>query len=256
MEGGTGDKQTDSTFYAQIGAEGMRHALGKPFVDVLRAQILLEFAAALSLMPEPPARIIDLGCGTGWTTDFLARCGYQATGVDFSPEAIAAASSAHPQGNPRFLHHDYEQHLDDAGTYDIALFFDALHHCENVDAALSTAASALRPGGICLVVEPGRGHSHSPNSLVVRERYGVIERDMPPTIVLAAGKKAGFREGSVHPYPAEVQHLLYSAPGSRSAGPRRTGARRILDTKVGRWLLMIRAMDFNHRRGGLVCLER
>jgi SAM-dependent methyltransferase len=251
MEGVIGDKLTESTFYAQIGSEGMQHSLGKPFADGLRAQILLEFGAALSLMPAPPARVIDFGCGTGWTTDFLARSGYEATGVDLSPEAITAASKTYAGNGARYLHHDYELPLDDAGTYDIALFFDALHHCADVEAALATAARALRPGGICLVVEPGRGHSESPASLDARERYGVIERDMPPKVVLAAARKAGFRGGKVHPYPAEVQHLLYRAPASA-----RTGARRVLDTRPGRWLMMIRAMDFNRSRGGLVRLER
>ena len=38
-----------------------------------------------------PGRALDLGCGTGTNCIFLAVAGWQATGVDYTPRAIAAA---------------------------------------------------------------------------------------------------------------------------------------------------------------------
>lgn len=40
-----------------------------------------------------PGRALDLGCGTGATVIYLARHGWDAVGVDFSPEAIDAATA-------------------------------------------------------------------------------------------------------------------------------------------------------------------
>lgn len=38
-----------------------------------------------------PCRAIDLGCGTGRNTLYLAQHGFQVTGVDFASSAIAKA---------------------------------------------------------------------------------------------------------------------------------------------------------------------
>ena len=40
-----------------------------------------------------PGRALDLGCGTGTTTIYMATHGWKATGVDFTPQAIKAARS-------------------------------------------------------------------------------------------------------------------------------------------------------------------
>ncbi len=40
---------------------------------------------------RPPGRALDLGCGTGTNVRYLAEHGWQATGLDFAPSAIARA---------------------------------------------------------------------------------------------------------------------------------------------------------------------
>lgn len=64
------------------------------------------------ILPDlpPGARAIDLGCGTGGYTLFLASSGLQAIGVDFSRVALrkatAAADAAGLKDRARFIHGD------------------------------------------------------------------------------------------------------------------------------------------------------
>lgn len=39
----------------------------------------------------PPARILDVGCGPGWSDLYLASVGYEVTGVDNEPRLVAVA---------------------------------------------------------------------------------------------------------------------------------------------------------------------
>src|SRR5689334_17377984 len=85
----------EPTYYDRIGEDGRRHAVGKPFTDDHCGLYLLRAGALFSLLPRPPARVLDCGCGTGWLSYFLARRGYDVVGTDLSEDAIALARS-HP----------------------------------------------------------------------------------------------------------------------------------------------------------------
>jgi SAM-dependent methyltransferase len=57
---------------------------------------------------SPPGPVLDVGCGFGANTFWLARRGFLATGIDIAPGAVAAAGSdrAPAVRNPRFLEDD------------------------------------------------------------------------------------------------------------------------------------------------------
>jgi len=50
-----------------------------------------DFRFYLGKLPKPPARILDIGCGTGTFAIELVQRGYSVIGVDPAPEMIAAA---------------------------------------------------------------------------------------------------------------------------------------------------------------------
>src|SRR5258706_8657210 len=51
-----------------------------------------DHAFVLSRLPKPPCRILDVGCGTGVFLEKAVSVGFDAIGIDASPDMIAIAS--------------------------------------------------------------------------------------------------------------------------------------------------------------------
>ncbi|MFK5647006.1 class I SAM-dependent methyltransferase [Ornithinimicrobium sp. LYQ121] len=51
----------------------------------------------LDVLPSAPARVAELGCGTGTLTRLLTDAGYGVGGFDFSPEMIRRARVKVPE---------------------------------------------------------------------------------------------------------------------------------------------------------------
>jgi SAM-dependent methyltransferase len=195
-------------YFRNIGADGMRHATHKPWSDLYCGAYLMELGAIMGLLP-PKGKLLDLGCGTGWTSVMFAQRGFDVVGQDLVPEAIEAGhrlKAEHGLTNLDFLVADYES-LDLHEQFDFAVFFDSLHHAVDEAAALASAYRALKPGGLCITSEPGLGHERRSKAVVAQ--YGVTERDMHPGRVIAAGKKSGFKCVGIYPHAHYLHAVLY-----------------------------------------------
>ena len=244
-------KAGEIAYLKRIGEAGSAHAAAKPFSDPNCAGYLAELAAVMALLPDLPATVLDLGCGTGWTSRFLAKRGYHVTGIDIAEDMIAVAEAQRAAEGVealRFLACDYET-LGIAGEYDAAVFFDALHHSEDERAAIRAAFGALKPGGVCVVSEPGKGHARSPDAVSAREKYGVTERDMPPARVIAAGKAAGFRAFAVHPHAMGIHKTLFAKPAG-------IGLRRLLRFGIVRALATAAVALWRKHASGIVVMTK
>jgi cyclopropane fatty-acyl-phospholipid synthase-like methyltransferase len=98
---------------------------------------------------------LELGCGTGRFTRFMSQQGVRATGVDFSPVAIAKAQKRVAQDSvkPSFIVSNVT-HLDAlTGPFDIS-FDVGCFHCLDLQgqcAYISEVSRLLKPGGTHLV---------------------------------------------------------------------------------------------------------
>jgi len=214
-------------FYDQMGKDaGMRFALDKPFSHENCSRYLVDLGRVMCLLPEPPARVLDLGIGPGWTSVFLAKRGYHVVGQDICPGAIELAEKfrdRYEADSATFVVQDYES-MPFEKEFDAALFYDALHHAEDERAALAAVYRALKPGGVCVTVEPGMGHSNSAPTLEAIATYGVTEKDMPPSHVIALGRDIGYTsfrvyERDMEPAPKLVTDLDRPVPASPPLPP-------------------------------------
>ena len=193
-------KQDEAEYFQRIGEHGRQYAANKPYSDANCGAFFFDLGMLFSLLPQPPARILDLGVGTGWTSVFLANRGYHVVGQDVSAEGIALANQNKSKAaldNLEFVVSDYE-HLSFKEEFDGAVFYDCLHHSDDTDLALTSVYRALKPGGLCVAVEPGTGHGASATSVEARQRWGVTEKDMPPKLLIALGERIGFRDHDVY----------------------------------------------------------
>lgn len=208
-------KLGEINYLRNMGEHGRRHAMNKPFSDRHCSNYLVELGAILTLLPPPPLRLLDIGCGTGWTSRFFARRGYDVLGIDICSDMIEGAEqiNEHEQlPNLRFRVCDYETFERD-GEFDIAVFYDALHHAVDEQAAMNMACRALKPGGVCITSEPGRGHAQSQHTLDAVARFDVTEKDMPPSKIIAMGRKAGFRKFQKYPHAFDMNSVTYQRSG-------------------------------------------
>ncbi|MGO9385391.1 MAG: class I SAM-dependent methyltransferase [Mycobacterium sp.] len=104
--------------------------------------------------------VADFGCGSGHAINVMARAfpASRFTGIDFSPEAIAAGiAEAARLGltNASFESHNLAQ-LDAVSkneAYDVIMVFDAIHDQAHPARVLQNIYRALRPGGVFLMAD-------------------------------------------------------------------------------------------------------
>jgi SAM-dependent methyltransferase len=210
--GKTGEKE----YLKNIGEDGRKYALNKPFSDDRCGFYLMDLGLIMSLLPSPPGKLLDLGCGSGWTSVMFAQRGYDVTGQDIAEDMIAIADQNKKRynlDNCKFIVSDYED-MRFNDEYDYAVFYDSLHHSVNTSDAIQAAYRSLKPGGMCITAEPGIGHSKSEVSINAVEKWGVTEKDMQPSLIIQEGKKAGFSKAKVYlrlnNFPLEIMPYLTS----------------------------------------------
>ncbi|MEZ5462304.1 class I SAM-dependent methyltransferase [Dokdonella sp.] len=244
-------KQGEIEYVAKIGEVGAAHAMGKPFSDPFCGRMLADMGGLFMVLPPAPARLLDLGCGSGWTSVFYARRGYQVTGQDIAPDMIALAERNRAASGVEgldFRVSDYES-MTFEEEFDAAVFYDALHHAEDPAAALASVYRALKPGGMLVTLEPGVGHAAAEHSRAAVDAFGVTERDMPPREIIRLGRAAGFRDSRVYQMPKMLAMVQYEMPGLA-----RLPAWLSDFVRWGGmgWLMLIG----KYRRGGMVVLRK
>jgi ubiquinone/menaquinone biosynthesis C-methylase UbiE len=125
---------------------------------------------------QPPARVVDIGCGEGWSTIAVARAYPNAAivGLDLDSPSIEAArvhaAEAGVGDAVTFIEGDAAS-LE--GAFDVALIIEAVHDMSNPVPVLAAAKDALVPGGSLIVVDERVAEEFAaPGDDVERFMYG------------------------------------------------------------------------------------
>ncbi len=102
-------------------------------------------------LPNSPANILDVGCGTGMMAESLARSGHRVVGIDAWGEAFFRASGRGPAA--KFLRGDATTLPFSEDLFDAVLLLDVMEHTDDV-VLLSEVRRVLHPGGTLLLTVP------------------------------------------------------------------------------------------------------
>ena len=105
---------------------------------------------------EEEPRVLDLGCGNGFVTGWLAARGFQPLGVDPSSSGIQQARSAHPE----LEFHEasaYDPLREELGSFSIVVSLEVVEHLYDPRRFARTVFDVLRPGGTAIISTPYHG---------------------------------------------------------------------------------------------------
>ncbi len=125
-----------------------------------------------------PARFLEIGCGTGNVSNFLAKKGYRVTGCEYYKEAIDEAWPG------------YDKVQGDAATlpfandsFDVVGLFDVLEHFSDETQILMEARRVLNKTGILVITVPARSELWSSTDEISfhKRRYSISDLNLSLT---------------------------------------------------------------------------
>jgi len=146
---------------------------------------------AVALALPAGAKILDVGCGSGWLSEYFARLGYDVTGIDISDDLIRMARERvasvpynldHESAiSCRFITHDIETAplaKELGAKFDAIICYDSLHHLLDERAVFRHLAAMLDVGGLLFILEghkPAAGSATEDELRAVMHEYGTLE---------------------------------------------------------------------------------
>src|SRR5215203_3232530 len=212
--------------YPEYGAdmrEGIAYGNRAMFVNLMGTEWLPSIPDVHErLQADPPARVADIGCGTGWSSIAIARA-YPRARVDGFDLDESSVAEARTNAEAEALADRVAFHLRDAadpalsGRYDLAIAFECIHDMSRPVEALQAMRSLTGEDGAALVVDERVAESFgAPSDEIERLMYGysvlhclpvgMAEQPsagtgtvMRPAILRRYATQAGYRDVEVLP---------------------------------------------------------
>jgi len=143
--------------YGDMG-EGTARSVEAGFAPRERAMLMTDVVPAIPGLNEAltnGARMVDVGCGTGFTLSLLAEAYPDATftGYDPSEPATDIAMERFDEGGNVTIHCAGGEDLPNEESFDVAFTFDCLHDMPRPDLTLAAIKRSLSSDGVLVIKE-------------------------------------------------------------------------------------------------------
>ncbi|MBA3240714.1 MAG: methyltransferase domain-containing protein, partial [Acidobacteria bacterium] len=185
-------KRAAIEYLGLLGEERRHHLRTKPFYNLAHKlpkykgegldedshRHFCDFAnMAHALALAPGSRILDVGCGSGWLSEYFARLGYVVKGIDISP-SLVEMSRERVARVPYGVDHEtplrctFEVHDAEGAPlqekFDAVICYDSLHHFEDERAVVRNLSAMVETGGLLFILEGERPPVGSPSEEELR----------------------------------------------------------------------------------------
>ncbi len=162
---------------------------------------LFDLSTLLMLLDcRPGDRVLDLGAGSGFSSEMLARFGYDVVAVDPDVNALAnnrrrpSFDAGRISGTVQVACGVAERLPCADATFDGVLCMNAMHHVSDLPAAVAELARVLKPGARAVLSEPGLAHLDHAETKRARAEHGEDDRAFDVLAFLRLALDGGFSE--------------------------------------------------------------
>ena len=131
---------------------------GERFIPTEQGKIRLEHYHRYAIVQDIVKQkdILDVACGEGYGSSFMADVARSVVGVDISDEAVQHASSTYTKANLMFRQGSATALDFNDASFDVVVSFETIEHLAEQAQMLAEIRRVLRPDGLLVISSPNR----------------------------------------------------------------------------------------------------
>ena len=146
-------EQEDKKLFDDIASNYVK----KDLISYCRIARKLRLVSSLKNIKQPINKILEVGCGAGFSVDYLKGKFIHYTGVDYSENLIKFANKYNSDTGVKFECLNINE-FDTEFKFDVILMIGVLHHMPEPEKVIKSLEKILSNNGVIVVNEPQAGN--------------------------------------------------------------------------------------------------
>jgi 2-polyprenyl-6-hydroxyphenyl methylase / 3-demethylubiquinone-9 3-methyltransferase len=204
-------RAVNNAWYGELGARW--HDAQDTPIALLRAEARHRNPWIAAQLGTCACDVLDLACGAGFLSNYLAERGHRVTGLDQSAESLAVAAERDAAGTVSYRVGDAIALPFPDASFDVVCAMDLLEHVEDPDRVIAEIGRVLRPGGLFFFHTFNR--TWQANLVVIRGVEWFVKNVPENLHVLRLFLQPGEVASMCRAHGLEIEHLTGSRPRFR-----------------------------------------